>query len=136
MHLVFGVKPNRLKYYHRYAKATVVCHNFPFDRSASLLSAMTLSTPLKSIIACFAVAALVATAMGGSESTGLKGSRKLQPLGLSPSDAVNSIIANSFGIIATLNPPPVVPVVPVNEATTATNTVAIQSAQIFKGFNP
>jgi hypothetical protein len=114
-------------------------------------------TPLKILGACFAVAALVATAMSGSESAGLKGARKLQPLGLSPADAVNSIIADSFGIITTINPPPFVPaevnsitansvgiiatlnpppVVPVNPATTATDTVLSQAAEIFKGLNP
>jgi hypothetical protein len=166
---------------------------------------MTCSTPLKILVACFAVAALMATTMSGSESAGLKGSRKLQSLGLPPSDsvdsifansfgiaaalnpppfvpaevnsitansfgiaaafnpppvvpvAVNSIFANSFGIAATLNPPPFVPaevnsitansfgiaatlnpppVLPVGPATTATNTVLSQAAEILKGFNP
>lgn len=83
---------------------------------------MTFSTPLfKIIVACFAVAALVATAMTGSESAGLKGSRKLQP---SP---VNSIFASSNAIFANLNPPP--PVTPLN-------SIFANSKGIFANLNP
>jgi hypothetical protein len=95
---------------------------------------MTFSAPLKIIVACFAVVALVATAMSGSESAGLKGSRQLQQnLGLAPGDAVNSIIANSFGIVFSLSPQPVVPV---GSATAATNTIFSQANEIFKGLSP
>jgi hypothetical protein len=119
---------------------------------------MTFSATLKIIVACFAVAALVATSMSGSESAGLKGSsRKLQ---FTPSDVtsrsfgiinsinpasfvpatVSSITPNSAGILATLNPPPpvkaIVPEVPVGPVTIITNTVLTQSAAILKGLNP
>jgi hypothetical protein len=117
---------------------------------------MTFSAPLKLMFACFAVAALVATAMSGSESAGLKGSRQLQysqlqyspanavnsisansfgivfSLSPEPANAVNSINTNSFGIVNTLNPPPVVPM---GSATAATNTIFSQAAEIFKGLN-
>jgi hypothetical protein len=96
---------------------------------------MTFSAPLKLMFACFAVAALVATAMSGSESAGLKGSRQLQYVQLqyTPANAVNSIITNSFGIVNTLNPPPVQPL---NPAATATNSVLAQAANIFNTLNP
>jgi hypothetical protein len=92
---------------------------------------MTFSTPLKILVACFAVAALVATAMSGSESAGLKGSRQLQ--GLTASAAVASIISNSDSIIFSIKPQPVLP--PPNAATVATNTVFSQANDIFMGFN-
>jgi hypothetical protein len=81
---------------------------------------------------CFAVAALLVVAtMNGSESAGLKGSRKLQ-VGLSPGDAVASIFFNSNAIIASIVPAPAPP----GAATVAVNTINTQSALIFQGFNP
>jgi hypothetical protein len=91
---------------------------------------MTFSAPLKILFACFAIAALVATVMSGTESTGLKGSRQLQ-FATAGADAVNSIINNSFGIVATLNPP-LQPLPPA----TATNSVMAQAREIFRSLNP
>jgi hypothetical protein len=98
---------------------------------------MTFSTPLKIIVACFAVAALlVATTMNGSESAGLKGSRKLQmPVGLSPADTVASIIGNSNNIIASILPPPPPPP-PLGDATIAVNTIQTETLRNFELFNP
>jgi hypothetical protein len=104
---------------------------------------MTLSS-LKVILSCFAVAAFVATVMtldsSSETSAGLKGSaRKLQfsfvfpPA--NPSLAVDSIFFNSNAILTALNPA-ISAAPPPGAATVAVNTVAIQSAQIFKGFNP
>jgi hypothetical protein len=96
---------------------------------------MTFSTPLKIIVACFAVAALlVATTMNGSESAGLKGSRKLQ-VGQSPGDAVASIFFNSNAIIASIVPPPPPPPPP-GKATVAVNNINNGAATVFLGFNP
>jgi hypothetical protein len=65
---------------------------------------MTLSTPIKIIVACFAVAALVNSAMfGGSASGGLKGSaRKLQGSQTKPAF---SIFANLNSFFASFNTP-------------------------------
>jgi hypothetical protein len=104
---------------------------------------MTFSAPLKIIVACFAIAALVATAMNGSESSaGLKGTRMLQQgfprgfpsfTGISPFNAVNSVNSNSQNIINQLSPAisnnPRASVI-------ATNTVVAQSNNIFRYFNP
>jgi hypothetical protein len=108
---------------------------------------MTISTPFKIIIACFAVAAVMATVMTGSSSdtsAGLKGSaRKLQFgfAGVPPANptlAVNNIFFKSNAIITALNPAisAAPPPPPPGAATIATNTVAFQSAQIFQTFNP
>jgi hypothetical protein len=97
---------------------------------------MTFSAPLKIIVACFAIAALVATVMNGSESSdGLKGTRMLQ---LSAADAVSSIISNSQN---TLKPAGVLsPQTPYSSqrysSVVATNTVIAQSNFIFKSLNP
>jgi hypothetical protein len=99
---------------------------------------MTFSTPFKIIVACFAVVALVATAMSGSSaSAGLKGSRKLQQfVGAPPSVVINSIFANSNAIIASINPAAVAPPPPPGRAAIAINTVNVQAANIFADFNP
>jgi chemotaxis protein CheY-P-specific phosphatase CheC len=93
---------------------------------------MTFSAPLKIIVACFSIAALVVTVMNGSESSGLKGTRMLQ---LSAADAVNSIISNSQNTINQLNPARKPPTPP-SASVVATNTVVAQSNNIFRYFNP
>jgi hypothetical protein len=110
---------------------------FPSIVSASLISTMTmtLSSPLKIIVACFAIAALVGTAMSGSESAGLKGSRKLQSFGGPASDAVNSIFSNSNNIISSLNPA-IVAAPPPGVATVAVNAVNANAAFIFQAPPP
>lgn len=81
-----------------------------FHRSSIHTIIMTISTPTKIIVACFAVAALVAAAMsGGKESTGLKGSaRKLQGFKIVDGQVVNSqpVPAKSTSIFG---PTPVTP---------------------------
>lgn len=63
---------------------------------------MTLSTPIKIIVACFAVAALVNTAMngGGETSAGLKGSARKLQIQIVDGEIVNakSVSANSGSI--------------------------------------
>jgi hypothetical protein len=99
---------------------------------------MTLSTPIKIIIACFAVAALVMTATTGRVSAGLKGSRKLQQG--NPNVAINSIFSNSNSIILSLNPdanpvrrfPQLFPPPPPPIGTIAVNTINGNAAAIIK----
>jgi hypothetical protein len=64
---------------------------------------MTLSTPIKIIVATFAVAALVNTAMSGSgTSAGLKGSRNLQAITFNPDPSTGGLFAN-FDATAAIN---------------------------------
>jgi hypothetical protein len=124
-----------------FANATFFLIYFPNEFEIFLSSTiMTLSTPLKIIIACFAVAALVATTMSGGSvnSTGLKGSRKLQQG--NPNVAINSIFGNSESIVTFLNPdavpvrrfPQLFPPPPPPIGTIAANTIPVNAAVIIK----
>jgi hypothetical protein len=83
---------------------------------------MTLSAPIKIIVSCFAVAALVATTMSGSGSAGLKGARKLQSgVFASPNPTINGVFVNSNSIFAAVLPP-------LTAGTIAANTITSQAA--------